>query len=80
MAVDAAGSRCLPDVAVASSALVDQNPARLHAQDVLLVIEVISPGSSETDRIVKLHEHAKAGIPAYWVLDLGDRLTLWNTG
>ncbi|WP_395294579.1 hypothetical protein ACF9IK_14240 [Kitasatospora hibisci] len=29
-------------------------------------IEVVSPGSETTDRIVKVDRYAKAGIPFYW--------------
>jgi Uma2 family endonuclease len=66
----------VPDVGVASSALIDQNPNRLNAKDILLTIEVISPGSRRTDTIFKAHEYAKAGIPFYWVVDLSDHVTL----
>jgi Uma2 family endonuclease len=33
---------------------------------VLLVVEVVSPGSETTDRIVKADQYARAGIPFYW--------------
>ncbi|MEU6384558.1 Uma2 family endonuclease [Streptomyces bauhiniae] len=29
-------------------------------------IEILSPGSETTDRIVKVDQYAKAGIPFYW--------------
>ena len=32
----------------------------------LLVVEVVSPGSETTDRIVKANQYAKAGIQFYW--------------
>lgn len=74
----------IPDVVVAASSLIDENPARLHAQDVLLAVEVVSPGSSQTDRVVKRHEYAGAKIPHYWVLDLDEPVTLtedrWHDG
>ena len=43
-----------------------------YASDLLLVAEVISPrsGSEQVDRVRKVHEYAKAGIPAYWIIDL----------
>jgi Uma2 family endonuclease len=66
----------IPDIVVTSTALIDQNPHRLHAQDVILAIEVISPGSGRTDRVYKAHEYAKAGIPFYWVVDIKDQVTL----
>jgi Uma2 family endonuclease len=33
---------------------------------VLLVVEVVSPGSETTDRIVKADQYARAGIQFYW--------------
>jgi Uma2 family endonuclease len=33
---------------------------------VLLVVEVVSPGSETTDRIVKADQCARAGIQFYW--------------
>lgn len=43
-----------------------------YAGDLLLVAEVISPrsGSEQVDRVRKVSEYAKAGIPAYWIVDL----------
>jgi Uma2 family endonuclease len=43
-----------------------------YAGDLLLAAEVISPrsGSEQVDRVRKVGEYAKAGIPAYWIIDL----------
>lgn len=43
-----------------------------YASDLLLVAEVISPrsGSEQVDRVRKVREYARAGIPAYWIIDL----------
>ncbi|WP_194825398.1 Uma2 family endonuclease [Nocardia sp. XZ_19_231] len=35
----------------------------------LLVVEVVSPGSETTDRIVKVDQYAKAGIAFYWRIE-----------
>jgi Uma2 family endonuclease len=43
---------------------IDVNPTR--PEHVLLVVEVVSPGSETTDRIVKAEQYARAGIPFYW--------------
>ena len=42
-----------------------------YAGDLLLVAEVISPrsGSEQVDRVRKVREYARAGIPAYWIVD-----------
>lgn len=66
----------VPDVVLAATARIDENPNRLYAQDVLLAVEVVSPGSSQTDRVIKRHEYAKAGISCYWVIDLDEPVTL----
>lgn len=51
-----------PDVVVVPTAHAEQNPTRLLAADVLLAVEIISPGTGRTDRVTKLAEYAEAGI------------------
>ena len=52
-------------------------PHRADPADVTLVVEVISPGSVETDTVTKRHEYARAGIPAYLLVDVrGPRPTV----
>ena len=41
----------------------------LPADDVLLVAEIIAPGSAGADMVTKPIEYAAAGIPRYWVID-----------
>ena len=41
----------------------------LALTDLLLVIEIVSPGSEAMDEMVKRLEYAKAGIPHYWIVD-----------
>lgn len=53
-----------PDVIVYRAESIDVTPTR--PQDVLLVVEVVSPGSETTDRVVKADQYAKAGIRFYW--------------
>lgn len=65
-----------PDAVIAPTGVIDENPNRLTAQDVAVAIEVVLPGSHRTDRLVKWHEYAKAGIPAYWVLEIDSTVTL----
>jgi Uma2 family endonuclease len=59
-----------PDLVVVNRSVVDRNPVRVDASDVALVIEIVSPGSRRTDRVMKLDEYAKAGIERYWIVDL----------
>ncbi|MFI9325637.1 Uma2 family endonuclease [Kitasatospora aureofaciens] len=53
-----------PDVVVYRRDAVHETPAR--PSNVLLLVEVVSPGSETTDRVVKLDQYAKAGIPFCW--------------
>jgi Uma2 family endonuclease len=53
-----------PDVTVYRTETIDLTPTR--PEHVLLVVEVVSPGSETTDRIVKVDQYATAGIPFYW--------------
>ncbi|MFD6390301.1 Uma2 family endonuclease [Nocardia sp. NPDC060259] len=53
-----------PDVVVYRADTIDLTPTR--PEHVVLVVEVVSPGSETTDRIVKVDQYAKAGIAFYW--------------
>ncbi len=59
-----------PDVIVVNRSVVDRNPVRVDPSDVVLVVEIVSPGSRRTDRVMKAFEYAKAGIEHYWIVDL----------
>jgi Uma2 family endonuclease len=66
----------VPDVLVARTAEVSGKIVQVDARDVVLAIEVISPGSRRTDTVVKPLEYAEAGIPFYWVVDLEPPISL----
>jgi Uma2 family endonuclease len=53
-----------PDVTVYRADTIDLAPTR--PEHVLLVVEVVSPGSETTDRVVMADQYAKAGIAFYW--------------
>ncbi|MFI7605855.1 Uma2 family endonuclease [Micromonospora sp. NPDC049366] len=57
----------IPDLVVWSKAQADG--VWLPVADVLLVIEIVSPGSEGVDTVIKRNEYAAAGIPQYWVVD-----------
>ncbi|MFJ6670370.1 Uma2 family endonuclease [Actinosynnema sp. NPDC091369] len=59
----------VPRVAVASGRM-------LRASEVVVVIEIVSPGSKRMDRVVKRGEYADAGIPHYWIVDLDPPISL----
>lgn len=48
----------------------------LCADDLLLVVETVSPGSRRMDRIVKRGEYADAGIGYYWIVDIDEPVSL----
>ena len=71
-----------PDLVVVSRAGFERREREggvLRAPEVVLAMEIVSPGSERTDHTVKHLEYADAGIPHYWIVDLGepgDRVTL----
>lgn len=54
----------------------------LTIADLLLVIEIVSPGSEAMDELVKRHEYARAGIQRYWLVDrdAAQTVTLYRIG
>ena len=41
-----------------------------------IVIEILSEGTEEVDRINKRDEYRASGVPEYWIVDLSDRAVL----
>lgn len=58
-------SYLIPDLVVAERARL-RGLDLLAPPDVMLVVEVVSPGSVTTDRVTKPAQYAAAGIGAYW--------------
>nr|MDT0665843.1 Uma2 family endonuclease [Micromonospora sp. DSM 115978] len=56
-----------PDIVVYRASTVDTTPMR--PESILLVGEVVSPGSETTDRIFKPEQYARAGIQFYWRIE-----------
>jgi Uma2 family endonuclease len=68
-----------PDVVVVTQVEIDRvgrEGGVLRAAEVLLVVEILSPSSKWTDRRAKRDEYATAGIPFYWIIDVGQPVTL----
>jgi Uma2 family endonuclease len=66
-------NRTEPDVLVTTSPY-DPDRTFYTPDEVLLVVEVVSPESAHRDRMVKVHKYAEAGIAHYWrVEDEGGR-------
>ena len=76
---DGPGTVRRPDLIVSHRAAgqrVDEEGEVYHSSDVLLAVEVISPGSRREDLRVKRGEYADAGIPHYWIVDLDEPVSL----
>jgi len=65
-----------PDIVITREDRAAANPFRLDAADVLVAVEIISPGTGTTDRVTKMFEYAGAGIAHYWLVDLNRPVTL----
>jgi Uma2 family endonuclease len=70
-----------PDVFIvpretARAAIIEESPKLISGAELLLVAEVISPGSGSerTDRLRKVSEYASLGIPQYWIVEHSPRL------
>ena len=63
---DGDGGR-IPDLTV--WAAPQRRAVWLGLADLLLVVEIVSPGSAATDVVVKVREYADAGIPRYWLIE-----------
>lgn len=48
----------------------------LRASEMLLVVEIVSPGSRRTDYVTKRGEYADAGIRHYWIVDIEPPVSL----
>ncbi|WP_416210536.1 Uma2 family endonuclease [Frankia sp. Cas8] len=56
-----------PDIVVYRAGAVGVTPMR--PENILLVGEVVSPGSETTDRVFKPEQYARAGIQFYWRIE-----------
>jgi Uma2 family endonuclease len=48
----------------------------IRAAEVVIVAELVSPGSRRTDHVAKRADYADAGIPHYWIVDLDEPVSL----
>lgn len=63
-----------PDVVIVGS--IDDNELVVDASAVRLVCEIVSPGNPATDRVLKMHYCAEAGIPSYLLVEQEPEITL----
>ena len=57
----------IPDLVIASE--IDVDELVVDASDVRLVCEITSPSDAATDKVLKMHYYADAGIPWYLLID-----------
>jgi Uma2 family endonuclease len=48
----------------------------LRASEVLIVVEIVSPGSKRMDNVTKRNEYADASIPHYWIIEVDEPVSL----
>lgn len=68
-----------PDLLIASQGArrrVRDEGGMVRASEVLVMVEIVSPGSRRTDHVTKRSEYADAGIPHYWIVDLDEPVSL----
>ena len=78
-ATDAPGTVRRPDVVVVNRTAtdrIDREGGVFLASEAVLAVEIVSPGSRRMDDVMKRAEYADAGIPHYWIVDLGEPVSL----
>jgi Uma2 family endonuclease len=63
---------------IARAAIIEESPRLIPGTQLYLEAEVISPGSGSerTDRLRKVGEYARLGIPQYWIVEHAPRLSV----
>jgi Uma2 family endonuclease len=62
----------IPDVMVTTAEAADREPSKFAPHEVVLVIEIVSPGSQTLDRFAKPALYAEAGIPFFWRIETAE--------
>lgn len=70
----------VPDVVVVTADAVRRNLPRFAPDEVVLTVEIGSPGSVTMDRFAKPALYAAAGIPCYWRVETGDGIVVHAFG
>ena len=55
---------------------IEREGGTVRASEVLVAIEILSPGSRRMDHVLKRAEYTDAGIPHYWIIDLDEPVSL----
>ncbi|HEV7205797.1 MAG TPA: Uma2 family endonuclease [Jatrophihabitans sp.] len=75
-AIDLHPSYRVPDVTVVALSVFASQELLVQPADILLTVEVVSPGSVTTDRITKPAQYAAGGIRAYWRVETDPDISL----
>jgi len=70
-----------PDLIVVHQVAVERvrrEGGLLRACEVVVLVEIVSPGSRRTDHVIKRSEYADAGIRHYWIVDVDSPVSLIN--
>jgi Uma2 family endonuclease len=59
----------IPDLVILLDKTLDSDAVALVPDEVLVAVEVLSPGSRSADLVVKRYHYARIGIPQYWIVD-----------
>jgi Uma2 family endonuclease len=68
--------RRIPDCVLVHRAAYGRERSRYLPGEVVLVVEVVSPGSESTDRILKPIEYAHAGIGHFWRVEIDPEIVV----
>jgi Uma2 family endonuclease len=66
----------IPDVLVTTFEAARRRGGSFTADEVLLAVEIVSPGSQSMDRVLKPALYAKAGIGDYWLIETDGGITV----
>jgi Uma2 family endonuclease len=66
----------IPDVLVTTFEAARRRAGSFTADEVVLAVEIVSPGSQSIDRVLKPALYAKAGIPHFWLIETDGGITV----
>jgi Uma2 family endonuclease len=67
-----------PDVLVVTAKAAERNDYRWLPEEMLLAVEIVSPGTEKSDRETKPKVYASVGIPNYWRIEQEPVVTVFT--
>jgi Uma2 family endonuclease len=68
--------RRIPDCVIVRRAAYGRDRNQYLPAETVLVVEVVSPGTESTDRILKPIEYAHAGVPHFWRVEIDPEIVV----